>query len=177
MAIIVGGRTYRTVSDDIYVNGNKIYGVYVNGIKVYPDFYDTIVVTLTWNANPSDLDSHMVGPLPSGGTFHVYYSSKTAYDNGELICNLDVDDTTSYGPEHTTLHQVSDGPYYFYVHHYSGSGSIATSGAVVDVSHNGTSLRRYNAPSGSGKYWNVFKIIDNELIANGSITSSPDTSY
>ncbi len=37
MSIKVGGRDYRTIRDNLYVNGHKVFGAYVDGVKVYPE--------------------------------------------------------------------------------------------------------------------------------------------
>lgn len=136
-------------------------------------------IVLTWGENPNDLDSHMSGLTSSGSSFHVYYSSKNAFDGDSLICNLDLDDTTSYGPETITLNTNTASPYYYYVHRYSGSGSIATSNAQVKVYKGDTLLRTFNAPTdkGTADYWNVFAIVNGRIVINNTITSSPDTTY
>ena len=121
----------------------------------------------------------MSGLTSSGSSFHVYYSSKNAFDGDSLICNLDLDDTTSYGPETITLNTNTASPYYYYVHRYSGSGSIATSNAQVKVYKGDTLLRTFNAPTdkGTADYWNVFAIVNGRIVINNTITSSPDTTY
>ena len=132
------------------------------------------LITLTWGQNPSDLDSHLVGP-----TYQVYYADEYAYVNGEEVCNLDYDDTSSYGPEHITLTTTSDEPYYYFVHKYSGSGTLASSGAKVTVEQGNRVIAEFNVPTdlGNGTYWNVFAIKDGELIIKDSVTSSYDISY
>lgn len=124
-------------------------------------------IVLTWNENPNDLDSHLTGPTSSGGSFHVYYpsSNKNAYDGNTLIANLDVDDTSSYGPETITLTPTTTGTYTYYVHHYAGSGSISTSGAQVKLYKGNTLIGTYNAPAdqGTGIYWTVFEITNGTI--------------
>ncbi len=95
----------------------------------------------------------------STGSFHVYYASKTYYNNGKLICMLDLDDTSSYGPETTTLYNSPTGIYTFYVHNYSGESILSTSEAYVRVYLGGNSYPAYtfNVPNDSGMDWNVFK--------------------
>lgn len=121
----------------------------------------TYRVVLTWGALPDDLDSHLVGELEDGSSFHIYYLDKNAYNNdGEQIANLDVDDTTSYGPETTTFQVETDGNYSFYVHRYS-YGSLPDSQATVEV-YNGQSLiAKYSIDTSASDnclYWDVFKI-------------------
>lgn len=136
-------------------------------------------VVLTWGENPSDLDSHMVGYTSDYGYFHVYYGNKSRYDGSMELCNLDIDDVTSYGPETVTLNPTTNEPYYYYVYHYSGSGSISTSGAQVRLYEGEKLIRTYNAPEdqGTSRYWNVFAIVNGEIVERNTIKSSPETSY
>ena len=110
---------------------------------------------------------------------HVYYSHKSQYDGDVEVCNLDIDDTSSYGPETITLRPTTDKPYYYYVYRYAGSGSVSSSGAQIKV-YKGEQLENtFNVPSGQGTedYWNVFAIKDGEVIVKDTITSGADTSY
>lgn len=151
---------------------------------------NTYRIVLTWNENPRDLDSHLTGPTASGGSFHVYYPSsyKNAYDGGTLVANLDVDDTTSYGPETITLTPTTTGTYRYYVHRYAGSDSISTSGAQVKVYNGNRLVATYNAPTdqGTGDYWTVFELtngtiklinrIGNSVYQSGTSSVSVSTS-
>ena len=122
----------------------------------------TYRVVLTWGRNPEDLDSHLIGQAADGSTYHVNYSNKHAYNySGREVANLDVDDTTSYGPETTTFIVETTGTYEFIVHRYSSYGSLPDSGATVEV-YNGTRLiAKYavdSTQSDSCEYWEVFTI-------------------
>ena len=67
-------------------------------------------IVLTWGETPRDLDSHLLGPADENGDdyFHVYYRDKNAYsEDGDVIANLDLDDTSSYGPETTTIYNLA----------------------------------------------------------------------
>ncbi|WP_337781480.1 starch-binding protein [Ruminococcus sp.] len=136
---------------------------------------DSIRIELTWGKTPSDLDSHLVGPFSNGsGRFHIYYANKYCFrlgtDNSSLYAaELDYDDTTSYGPEVTTIHTLTPGSYYFYVHDYSNRNSsastaMANSGATVKV-YKGSSNSPISSfvidPNSSSTYWNVFKLTIN----------------
>lgn len=76
---------------------------------------------LTWGLTPRDLDSHLFGPTVNGtSTFHTYYVNKNYREAGEMIANLDLDDTTSYGPETTTVYKKNtEGTYSYFVHDYT----------------------------------------------------------
>ena len=113
---------------------------------------------LTWGSTPADLDSHLEGP-----GYHVYYSSKTGTNAA-----LDIDDTTSYGPETITFTINPTGTYSYYVHDYtnrdkSGSRALAGSGATVRVYCGSEQLAEVHVPGGTGLYWNVFTITNGEF--------------
>jgi hypothetical protein len=116
---------------------------------------DGLRVVLTWGESPKDLDSHLSFP-----NNHVFFNAK----NGTQT-NLDVDDTTSYGPETITIEKKLDGQRYVYaVHDYSNSGStnstaMSKSHARVEVYVGQTMIRSYNAkPNKAGTAWVVFGI-------------------
>ena len=136
-------------------------------------------IVLTWGENPCDLDSHMVGERADGSSFHVYYNNKHAYDGDIEVCNLDVDDITSYGPETITLNPTTAEPYYYFVYHFSGSSNIANSSAKVRVYQGESLVLEVNAPidGGSGRYWNVFAIVNGELVIRNDIADSANVEY
>ncbi|MBR4308125.1 MAG: hypothetical protein IKT58_00875 [Oscillospiraceae bacterium] len=134
---------------------------------------------LTWGFDPSDLDSHVYGTLSNGEEFHVYYNQQSQYDGDTEICNLDVDDTTSFGPETIALTPNTAEPYYYYVYHYAGYGSIASSGAQVKLYCGDTLLATYHAPTdqGIGDYRNVFAVVDGRIVVSNTITSYENLTY
>jgi len=140
---------------------------------------DNYLITLTWGENPRDLDSHVVGTLSSGSTFHVYFSHKSQYDGDVEVCNLDYDDITSYGPEHITLNTTNDTPYYYYIYRFAGSGTVGNSEAKITVEQGNALIAQFNVPTdlGDADYWNVFAIKNGELIICNTITVSPDLDY
>jgi hypothetical protein len=123
-------------------------------------------VVLTWGVAPRDLDSHL-----TWGENHVAYYNMTVDE-----VSLDVDDTTSYGPETVTISDVDTATTYnYYVHNYSGESDMGASGAVVKLYYGGTT-RTYNIPSGVGLYWNVFSIENGQVVAasaSNALTSEP----
>lgn len=111
-------------------------------------------IVLTWGENPSDLDSHLLTP-----TGHVYFANPSVPGS-----NLDVDDVTSYGPETVTIDSVDpNASYTYYVHHFAGSGTLATSSAVVTLYYGDTVLT-YPVPPGNGIYWHVFDIVNGAIV-------------
>ena len=126
-------------------------------------------IVLTWGENPLDLDSHFTGPSPEGKPFHLFYDHKTSDYNGETMAGLDLDDTTSYGPETTTIYNAVDGTYSFYVHDYSNrdsenSTALANSGAIVQVYEGDQLIGQYNVPTEIvGTTWHVFDFTAGEI--------------
>ncbi len=133
-------------------------------------------IVLTWGDYPSDLDSHLVGPSYDG-EFHVYYSDMTHYEYSELYSRLDVDDTSSYGPETTSIYYSLAGTYTFYVHDYSNRNSsfstaMATSGATVKVYIAGQEEPMvFYVPNQEGTLWTVC------TIRNGVVTPINEMGY
>lgn len=116
---------------------------------------DGMRIVLTWGERPADLDSHITYP----GN-HIFFRSKKGTD-----ANLDVDDTTSFGPETITLERKHEGETYVYsVHDYSdrmspNSQALSASGAKVFVYIGQSLVRTYYVPTGkSGNLWAVFRI-------------------
>ena len=134
-------------------------------------------IVLTWGERPYDLDSHLVGPTPDGGRFHIWYAGKTTYYGGDNYANLDVDDTSSYGPETVTINVLVDGEYNYFIHDYSNnysstSTALRDSGATIRVlSSEGNVIRTFNVPTsgGASTLWHVFRI----TVANGQYTITP----
>jgi hypothetical protein len=143
-----------------------------------------IRIILTWGENPYDLDSHLSGPAADGsGDYHIYYGySNNDGAGGPYDPNypawLDVDDTSSYGPETITIQKVDDafisGTYSYYVHHYSGSSNIPNSGASVKVYEGETLLGTYAPPSTGldvGDDW-VWKVVNLTIAGDGTYSIS-----
>lgn len=154
------------MSKDGYTTG--YYNLKINGGETLPNQNVSISpimtlgsnyrVVLTWGATPSDLDSHLFGQSADGTNYHVYYSNENGCNKSGIVANLDVDDTTSYGPETTTFIVDTEGSYEYYVDWFSGSGSWGTSGGKVEVYNEDILIYVFDVPninnqSGS---WKVF---------------------
>jgi hypothetical protein len=123
---------------------------------------DVVRIVLTWGASPSDLDSHLTGPLALGGRFHVYYAAEGSLTAAPWAA-LDLDDTASFGPETITIVQYVAGVYRYSVHDYSNRGAttstaLSTSGARVDVYRGAELLRSFFPPGQDGTLWTVFEL-------------------
>jgi hypothetical protein len=129
----------------------------IAGISMNRDFW--LQFTLTWGENPWDLDSHLYTPEIPGTydtvAYHVYYASPGNAQSAPFA-DLDVDDVTSYGPEHITIWDEFPGTYSYAVYHYSGSGTIVTSEAEVGVLKPDGTLLSFDVPvdvSAFSNYW------------------------
>ncbi len=125
--------------------------------------------TLTWDENPSDLDSHLWTPEIEDSSYHIVYYSKGDADVAPYAF-LDVDDVTSYGPEHIAIYQAFSGDYTYAVKHYSGSSDIPNSGAEVSLLKPDRSVLKFTPPdttAQTGYFWHVCKIDG----ASGTVTT------
>lgn len=150
---------YTTGYFNISIAGGKDLTNQNVSISPNMEFTKDFRVVLTWGQNPSDLDSHLIGKLADGSSYHVYYSNKNGYDSFcNKVANLDVDDTTSYGPETVTFTAETDGEYEYYVHWYFGTGTWATSGGKVEVYNNDQLVDVVNVPLVDNKNgdWKIF---------------------
>lgn len=172
--IPVGYYTIEAVKDDFYTDYHNII-VHSTDPQLDQNFTISPVlpenqlrVVLRWGETPSDLDSHLIGNKPDGSIFNVYYSNMQYVLNDKEIVNLDVDDTTSYGPETITVLEPING-WVYAVHDYSNRGSsnseqMSYSGASVTVFTGGREIAAFNIPVGEeGTYWTVFEYIDGQI--------------
>lgn len=113
-----------------------------------------IRIVLEWGEYPRDLDSHLEGTTSDNRDIHIYYVHRD-----DEAANLDVDDTTSFGPETITVLDIN-GNYEYYVYDFTRSGYIGMSGATVKVYVGGESTPRvYEVPEDlEGDYWRIFSI-------------------
>lgn len=182
-----GNYTAQVVDDRELANEDLRFGTLVIVIKVMAQVVitnqnatvsnnagldiDGMRVVLTWGEYPHDLDSHMQIDLNNGRNFHVYFGDKQGLDT-----DLDVDDTSSYGPETVTVRSVGEGVYTYYIHRWSSDGELRTSGAKVEV-YLGSAAPAYTfyVPNGYGIYWNVFTYnsVTGEFTVVNTITDSP----
>ena len=139
-------------------------------------------IVLSWGAWPEDLDSHLFTPYDSSlgdEGYHIFYSNQTDAAGD----NLDVDDTTSYGPETITIPVVKDGLYKYYVVDYSNcshgsptSFDMSNSGAVVNVYTSSGLVATFHVPTGqSGVIWEVFEIRNGQIVPNQRYYNNIDT--
>ncbi len=122
-------------------------------------------VVLTWGEYPLDLDSYLICRDTDGNMeYYTYYNDQSYYKNGNLIANLDVDDRYSYGPETSTVYEITEGSVYsFWVHDYSNRNDYNTtalsySGAQVKLYSGEVLLATFNIMENrEGTLWRVFE--------------------
>lgn len=123
-----------------------------------------VTVKLTWGENPRDLDSHLVTP-----SNHIYYGNRGNLTSSPYI-QLDVDDTSGYGPEVISIFRFEEpGTYTYSVYHFSGSSTITESPARVELNLNGV-VTIFTPPAGQGasdRTWNIFELV---VSASGNVT-------
>jgi len=165
-----GGYYTAEISKDGYITGYINIVVYdnltVQSAVLSPLLQENeIRIVLTWGEEPLDLDSHMY--ISDGYTNeHVYYGNKFAYSNGEMICQLDHDDTLSFGPETITLFADKTSTNYKYsVYQFSSRGEMSLSGARVVVYYGDSAPVTYHIPvQQAGRTWEVFVIENGKII-------------
>jgi len=157
----------------------------IGDVAMYRDFW--MQFTLTWGENPWDLDSHLFTPEIPGDydtlAYHVYFASP-GYASEPPYADLDVDDVTSYGPEHITIWDEFPGTYIYAVYHYSGSGTITTSEADVGVLMPDGTVESFSVPdevtAGDNYWWHVCNIDGTTgviTVVDTIAASSPGTGY
>lgn len=119
---------------------------------------DAISIKLTWGAKPVDVDSHLFAP---DGT-EIYYGSKGSLGT-DPFANLDVDDTTGFGPEVVTIRKLMVGTYTYALKNYSGTYDPGMTRSPVRVELNNKGTISVFGPTagevaGSTNWWTVFKL-------------------
>jgi hypothetical protein len=107
-----------------------------------------------WGEAPRDVDGHLWLPDHS----HVFYflpGSLTA----DPFANLDVDDTTSFGPEIITVRKLMVGTYTTIVNNFSGTfgPALTESPTRVELNISGNPTAFTPPPNeGNSSWWTVF---------------------
>lgn len=116
----------------------------------------TATMRLTWGTSPRDIDSHLHTPDGS----HVYFGAQGGL-RSQPFASLDVDDTTGFGPEVTTIVRPKAGIYRFFLHNYSRTFSpgMTASPARVELNYGGRTVV-FTPPAGEGSalYWHLFDL-------------------
>ncbi len=132
---------------------------------------NSIKIKLTWGQSPSDLDSYIT--LPSGEV--IYFGNDGSLVTAPFV-NLDVDDTSSFGPEVITIRRLMVGTYQYAVRNYNGTHNpgITASPAKVELTLGTGATSIYAPPAGEpgagNTVWSVFNLT---IAANCSVTVTP----
>jgi len=131
---------------------------------------DTAVsIKLSWGESPLDIDAYLVGP----DNIRVYF-----FDQGSLVAfpfsQLDVDDTTSFGPEVITIFNFPvAGTYRYSANNFSETFTpgITGSPARVELNVNGNITLFTPAPGENDNItWDVFEFV---VADDGSFNVNP----
>lgn len=122
-------------------------------------------IALSWDKQPEDLDAHFI----ENKSYHISYRNTRVLNDG--TGQLDRDDMDGFGPESITVSQIDkDRDYSFYVYKYINKKNpsiypLSSSKATVWVYGNNRLLNVFQIPINiKGDTWNVFKIINGEII-------------
>ena len=140
-----------------------------------------ITIVLTWGAQPADLDAHLSGPNRSGGRFHIYFASPSA-PSPSPYATLDVDDTSSSGPETITISRDPTtgnfvaGEYRYWVHNFSTTPEFDVSNGRVTVNSGGAQLDSFTVPSGATSL-DIWRVVNLTIDAAGNVSLTPVQTY
>lgn len=123
---------------------------------------DEIRIVLTWGATPSDLDSYLIGTSGNGSDIFVCFHNMITKAGDKILAELDLDDTSSYGPETITIHDTS-GEMDYIVVDYTGTTGVGRSGAEVKVYKGDQLLMTVTPPLDMGLGWRVVHISNGEV--------------
>jgi hypothetical protein len=159
------GEYWVTVTKSDYVKEDFKVTITGSSVEQQEDFVvsselamDEIRIVLTWGPSPSDLDAHLTGSLDVGTDIGVDFRNKQAYDvGGDLVADLDLDDTNGEGPETLTLHDPA-GSFEYYVQDYTFSGTMSDSHAQVKIYVGDDAPVVANVPEGIHNEWSVCRI-------------------
>ena len=149
--------------------------------------FATIIVR--WGENPRDVDSYLL--FNNTNPQAVIYYENQSYGaipsdknnpcaTSDVVASLDLDDTTSYGPETTSICDGSKGPFEFKLHHFSGSSNIGASPTSVELITRNGSRYEFVAPTtgfagNDTDVWNVFTIDSNQVVTRDNSISTYNT--
>jgi hypothetical protein len=136
---------------------------------------------LNWGQDPWDLDSHLWVPLGGDDYYRVCF-----WDLGSTetvpYAQLDTDDVTGFGPETVTVLPHYEGEYVYAVNEFSGSGTLATSGAVVRLYHGNDLVQEIHAPTAYCEdYWwwrvGTLNVMTGHFTLQNEFHSTPPVGY
>lgn len=157
--IVVAGQLGRSISNSSKITTNTSNSNLTPCLQM-TNLSNNVTVKLTWGALPADVDSHLLTP---SGTL-VYYGSKGSLSAAPYVY-LDVDDTTSYGPEIVTIRRLMVGDYHYVLNNYSGTYNPGITNSPTRVELNTPTGSQLFVPNEgetanriSKDYWHVFTL-------------------
>lgn len=130
---------------------------------------NAVTMRLTWGALPTDVDSYLF--TPSGA--RINYAS-TGNLSAAPFANLDVDDTTSFGPEVVTINRLMVGTYSYGLDNYSTDRNPALTGSPVRVELNvGGRVQVFGPPPGETVSTNYLRLFTLTVDARCNVTVTP----
>lgn len=130
-------------------------------LPLSPDLKDDEIArfVLGWRNEPRDLDSHFRKDDAVGFPHraHLYWRQKTgSFANGDVFARLDVDELYPGRYETVTVRANTVGAYKYFVHLFSGIGTIKDADAMVQVYTRGCRMRTFTPPPQcTHTIWNV----------------------
>ncbi|MHC5111085.1 MAG: carboxypeptidase-like regulatory domain-containing protein [Planctomycetota bacterium] len=137
-----------------------------------------VAITLAWGQSPRDLDLHVSGP-DGAGRFHVAYYAL----NPVAYASLDLDDTSSFGPETVTVSSQNGayvaGTYAVWVHNFSDEAEFDVSSGVITVFAGGLQVAQYQVEDATGDaIEDIWRVVEFTVAADGTISDiNPFQSY
>jgi hypothetical protein len=140
-----------------------------------PTFTD-ITLSVTWGAQPPDLDAHLSGPAPGGGRFHAFFVNPSPVSYAQLTQQADF----GFGPEQIVIRrdpttgQFVPGSYHFWVHNFSGSPEFNVSQARATIVRDGQTLGAFNVSAATGDpTLDIWYVTNLQIDAFGSVALTP----
>jgi hypothetical protein len=123
------------------------------GISAESDDAGSQRIVLTWKDNVADLDSWTMTPT---SRCTVSYNGKICQDDTFKV-DLDIDDTSFYGPETTTIRFADRGKFSYFVHIFSAGSwdSIQANVKVYDKAGLVHSVGNPVCSNGGERWWHV----------------------
>ena len=87
MSIVVDGAEFRTLEQELFVNGAKVYEVWVDGEKVYPDGYNGIMFFIDTSGSMSAGMAIVAINSIMSSSRATFFSAKAYGDYSNIICD------------------------------------------------------------------------------------------
>lgn len=167
-AVQISGDGYIPEEFEVELNGNE--KTKDENFVISPEIAaGEVRIVLEWGSYPTDLDSYLFYEMDDGSQGRMFYGERVAMSGDGEIANLDVDNTSGYGPETTTIVDLN-GVFRFVVADYHATGTMAEEGATVKIYMPGESSPTVlSVPSSVENAWDVCVIDHGEL----EITNRP----